>query len=165
MKCHQAQMKLSERWGELLTTEERARLAEHLAGCARCRAVAEDLRYAVTALGELSAPRTSEQFLARLRAALPPSRWPWWRVGFRARYGMAPSYGARRLALAGATTLTLLLGGSTGLIHHRRAQQQAQDYLALCAERHELIAMRIDALTAAPEDERERLFDEPGLLR
>ena len=141
MSCQWTQARLSTRFGELLTTAERKHVEAHLTNCAACRRVDEQLRLAVGELRATPEARVSSQFMAHLRAALPARRLPRWRVWFRESFGFGVSYAARRAALAGATAL-VLLSGTTGAVHRRQAEKRATEYLALCAARHELYAVR-----------------------
>ncbi len=155
MDCRWVQGKLSNRLSQWLTAKERARAEAHLADCATCRRVDEELRLAVASLREFPMPQTSDRFLANLRAALPSQRLPWWRVAWRGGFGFRPTFAARRLAFVSAMTCVLLITGTTGVIQQHAAVRRGDAYLALCAERHELIAVHVDSDAGLLEGEHE----------
>lgn len=121
MNCDEMPERQASVWGGEATPAEREELAEHLAGCASCRAEADELERLWNDLDSLPdeepSPRLGERFralldeeIARERAAARAPR-PDRRFG-RGSRGPAPAFGWRQLTAIAATLVFGLLAGS-----------------------------------------------------
>jgi len=88
-------VRLSEHVDGELDARERALLETHLAGCASCRTLLDELRALRTAAGALADRGPARDLWPELRAALAPAparRWPAWAAAFAA--GVLATLGA-----------------------------------------------------------------------
>ena len=106
MNCQNFELDIDDYVDERLAPEPRARLEEHLRGCAACRALADDLRTLFDAIDTLEPQRPSPHVWTRIAAAVeaePDSSRLLGRLGLRAT--------SWHMAMSAAAIVCLLIGG------------------------------------------------------